>query len=147
MYKIIEITIDSNTLNRYNQYYFNLHPRAKKRPIERPIHPSINKWMILKRVVMNNLKQKWKDFIVWVIKDMGYENLKIDKCEIEYCSYLPSKRRSDTDNFVPKFINDGLVESGIIVDDDYVHLRRIILCCGYDKDNPRTEIKIKILND
>lgn len=147
MCKVIEITLDNNTLNRYNKYYFRLHPRAKKSPIERPIHPSINKWMILKRIAMNNLKQKWKDFIVWVIKDMGYENLKIEKCEIEYCSYLPSKRRSDTDNFVPKFINDGFVESGIIVDDDYTHLCRIILCCGYDKDNPRTEIKIKILDD
>lgn len=54
----------------------------------------------------------------------------------------PSKRRVDCDNTVPKFILDGFSESGFIIDDDGKHLHSLTLKTGYDKDNPRTEIKI-----
>ena len=36
------LVIDQNIINEYNKYYFKLHPRAKKKPIERPIMPSLN---------------------------------------------------------------------------------------------------------
>ena len=59
----ITLILDNDVLEKYNTYYFLKHPRAKKIPIEKPWHPSINTWMILPRVQMNALKQKWKDFI------------------------------------------------------------------------------------
>ena len=45
---------------------------------------------------------------------------------------------------LPKFILDGLSESGFIIDDDSKHLTSLTLKCGVDRDNPRTEIEIII---
>lgn len=144
MSKELKLVIDYDVLDRYNKYYFANHPRAKKQPIEKPWHESINKWMIMKRPMMNALKQKWKDFIVWFINDLGYNNMDIEKCSMEFCVYYDTNHRHDTDNTCPKFILDGLSESGFIVDDDSKHLRPLILDCDIDKERPRTEIKVTI---
>ena len=64
-----------------------------------------------------------------------------------FTTYYKTNRRHDVDNSVPKFILDGFSESGFINDDDITHLVRLLLQCAVDKDNPRTEIIIKILED
>lgn len=138
----IELTIDNNTLLEYEKYYFKLHPRAKKKPIEQPCHPSINKWMIMKRPMMNALKQKYKDFIMWFVENNGYKNLRIQECEMIFTTYFKTKIRHDVDNTVPKFILDGLAESDFIIDDDSKHLKSLTLRCEYDKENPRLEILV-----
>lgn len=91
---------------------------------------------------MNSLKQRWKDFICWLVNNQGYANLHIEKCEISQEVYYPTNRRHDIDNSVPKFILDGLAESGMIVDDDCRHITKLTMSCGVDKENPRTEIYI-----
>lgn len=139
---IIKLTLDKDVVDKYNAYYFSQHPRAKKKQIEHTIHPSINVWSIKPRIQMNALKQTWKQFIMWWIKDLGYENLGLDNVEIEYDIYHPTKRRTDPDNYSPKFIHDGFVESGFLVDDDREHLHSLTIRCHVDKDNPRTEINI-----
>ena len=68
----IKLVIDSNTLIDYERIYFKLHPKATKKPIETPYHTPMNQWMIMKRPMMNALKQRWKDFIIWFIKKQGY---------------------------------------------------------------------------
>lgn len=138
------MVIDNNTLIEYEKYYFKLHTKARKKPIEQPYHPSINKWMIMKRPMMNALKQRWKDFMMWFIEYNGYTNLHIEECEMIFVSYFKTKIRHDVDNTTPKFILDGLAESGFIIDDDSRHLTSLTLKCEYDKENPRTEIFIKI---
>ena len=145
--KTITITIDNNDLEDYEKYYFSLHPRAQKKPIKHPFHESINIWMIMKRPMMNALKQKWKDFIIWLVNERGYTNLHINKCEISQTVYYPNNRRHDTDNSVPKFILDGLVESGMIIDDDSAHVTKLTLMCAVDIERPRTELKITILDN
>ena len=77
----LKLVIDNDTLSSYERMYFKLHPKATKKPIENPYHPLMNVWMIMKRPMMNDLKQKWKDFIVWFIKEQGYANLHIERCE------------------------------------------------------------------
>lgn len=141
----LNIIIDQDVLLKYEKYYFRLHPKAKKKPIDNPYHPSINQWMIMKRPMMNALKQRWKDFIVWFINNQGYSNLHINKCEMIFTTYYKTNLRHDTDNSVPKFILDGFSESGFINDDDRTHLIKLTLQCAVDKDNPRTEIIVKIL--
>jgi len=137
------MTIDQTTLDKYNKYYFKLNPRKRKPPIEKPTHPSINKWMIMNRIVMNALKQQWKDFIVWFIEDQGLTNKNIEYCSMTFTSYFRTRIRKDCDNTVPKFILDGLSESKFIVDDDWNHLHTLILKCGWDKDRQRTEILVE----
>ena len=143
----IKLIIDTNIVDRYNQYYFSQHPKAKKIQIEHPYHPSLNIWSIKPRFQMNALKQSWKNFIIWLIKDLGYENLYLDNVSITYDIYHPTKRRTDPDNYTPKFIHDGFVESGLLVDDDREHLHSLTIRCHVDKDNPRTEIEILWKNE
>lgn len=143
MTQTIVLTLNKEVLEKYNQYYFKKYPKRKKVPIERPLHPSINVWMIMKRPAMNNLKQIWKEFCVWWIQDLGYQNLNLKEFEMTFITYMPTKRRSDPDNMSPKFILDGFSESGLILDDDGTHLKSLTLQTSYDKENPRTEILIK----
>lgn len=147
MSKTIQLIIDNSVLERYNKYYFSLHPKAHVPPIKQPRHESMNVWMIMKRPMMNALKQRWKTFIEWFVTEQGYANLHIEKCELRQVVYYPTKRRADTDNSAAKFIIDGLVQAQMIVDDDYQHITKLTLECGYDKDNPRTELYIKILDE
>ena len=140
----IKLILDNKVLERYNTYYFLEHPRAKKKPIEKPYHPSINTWCILPRIQMNALKQKWKDFVCFWMKLEKLENKKLDNFDITITVFFDTKRRHDVDNQVPKFILDGFTEAGFIVDDDEKHLHSLTLKTGYDKENPRTEIEIFI---
>lgn len=89
---------------------------------------------------------KWKDFIKYFVEEQGYSNLRITKCEINQVIYYPNNRRHDVDNSTPKFVIDGLVESGMIIDDDSNHITKLTLECGVDKVHPRTELLIKIMN-
>ena len=140
----ITLVIDNNVLDRYAETYFEQHPRAHIRPIKQPFHESINQWMILRRPMMNALKQKWKDFICWFVAEKGYSNLRIKRCEIAQKIYYATNRRHDLDNGVPKFILDGLVQSGMIDDDDSKHISKITLECEIDSENPRTVLVITI---
>lgn len=138
----ILLIFDDNTLLEYEKYYFKLHPKARKKPIEHPYHESINKWFVMKRPMMNALKQKWKDFIIWLVENQGYTNLHIEECDMIFTSFYKTNRRHDVDNSCPKFILDGLSESGFILDDDSRHLKSLTLKCDIDKNRPRTEIII-----
>jgi len=142
----IKLVIDNSTLEEYEKYYFSIHTKAKKKPIDHPYHESINVWMVMKRPMMNALKQRWKDFIVWFIDNQGYTNLHIDKCELSFATFYQTHRRHDIDNSVAKFLIDGLVESGFIIDDDSKHITKLTLECFVDADNPRTEIMVNVLN-
>lgn len=140
-YKIIS---DFTYYNEYCELYKKWHPRSTKPPIDKPWHPSINTWFILKRPAMNDLKQKWKSYIVWLVRKHGLENLQIEHCEITYRFYMPTTRRADIDNYSPKFAQDGLTEAGVIIDDDYKHVNPLHIELYYDKENPRMEIIIKV---
>ena len=97
----------------------------------------------MKRPMMNDLKQKWKEFMIWFVEDQGLTNKQIEKCTMTFISYFKTKIRKDCDNTVPKFILDGLAESGLIIDDDSLHLTSLTLQCEYDKERPRTKIYIE----
>lgn len=140
--KVIKLVLDQSVLDRYNEYYFKQHPRAKKVPIEHPYHPSINAWCILPRIQMNALKQRWKDFGTWWLTDLGYKDLKLDSFSITETVFFNTRRRHDVDNQVPKFLLDAFTEAGFIVDDDEKHLHSLTLKTEYDKENPRTEFKV-----
>ena len=46
--KKLVLILDQSVLDKYNEYYFSLHPKAKKIPIDKPRHPSINQWCIFR---------------------------------------------------------------------------------------------------
>lgn len=142
---VLHLILNQTVLDAYNEYYFKKYPRRSKAPIEHPYHESINKWFIMQRPAMNNLKQRWKEFCCWWIKELRLDNMKLEHFNMTFTTFIPTRRRIDPDNTVPKFILDGFSESGFIVDDDGAHLGALTLKTGYDKENPRTEIDIEIL--
>jgi len=139
---MITIIIDNTILEKYREYYFDIHKKARKFPIKSPIAPSLNHWMILNRIVMNSEKQKWKEFGVWLIKYYKLENKNIDKCIIEITYFFGTKHRHDSDNYTPKFLFDSFTKTNLLVDDDFEHVTELRIKGSYDKTNPRTEIKI-----
>ena len=93
---------------------------------------------------MNALKQKWKEFVKFWVKINKMDNRQLDDFDLIVTVFFNTKRRHDVDNQIPKFILDGLTETGAIVDDDEKHLHSLTLKTGYDKENPRTEFEFII---
>lgn len=137
---IIKIKFTEELLKEWTQVYFKEHPKAKNNPIKYPSHPSINEWCILKRQAMNSLKQKWKEFTIFVVKYYGLENLCIKRCKCEYIVYQPTKKVRDLDNISPKFILDGLTDCGLIKSDDYTCITKLVLSCEYRKGERGAEL-------
>lgn len=135
---VIEFT--EELLEEWTKEYMKKHPKTKKKPIDSPIHPSINVWSIMRRPMMNSLKQKWKDFGKFVVRHYGLEDLGISKCKCKYIvhkTYVKSKRRSDSDNIIPKFILDSLSAeaSGVICDDSSDVIEELTLKIEYEKNS------------
>ena len=104
-------------IDEYNAIYKKTHPKTKKPAIEKPRHPSINQWMILRRPMMNALKQRWKDFGIWWLKKLGYDGLMLDKVKVEITVFMPTRRRADIDNHCcEKFLWDAFTEAAQTID-------------------------------
>ena len=69
-------------------------------------------------------------------------NPKYKKCKIKITYFFKDKRRHDPSNY-DKMVLDGLVEANIIIDDNYEVIKEFTTIGSYDKNNPRTEIKIE----
>lgn len=143
--KKIEIIITQKDVDNYNKQYFDLHPRAKKKRIDGPYHPTLNWYMTANNLAVNNKKQNWKDFIVYILNDRDLVNTAIKKCKVEYRTFLKDRRKRDVDNITPKFIFDGLVAGNFIIADDIDHIVELVTSGGYDKANPRIELIFTIL--
>lgn len=142
--KII-LTVDKDVLNEYFKHYKKQHPRARKNPISNYYHPSINQWAIYTRMKANKIKQDYKDFIVWLVCRSGYKDYpKIEECTVDYNIYFENRIRRDNDNYTPKFIMDGITQSGLWIDDDSKHVTKLTISCKYDKKHPRSEIIISV---
>ena len=139
----IKIVIDKEVLQEYYKYYFDKYPRRKKLPILKPIPPSLNTWMIMPRHQMNNEKQIWKEFGIWLVKYNNLENKNIEKCNITIEYFFDSKRRHDSDNYTPKNLFDSFTVSGLLVDDDFSHVESLTIIGNYSQNNSRTEINIR----
>ena len=82
--------IDKELLEEYWQYWKKIHKQARNHPLAKPNtkdktkgYPfgcSINEFTnIPSRVQQNNLKQNWKDFIVWWCKRENIQRLEVRK--------------------------------------------------------------------
>ena len=145
LFYMIKIVIDKAVLERYKVFYFNKYPKRRKFPITSPVPQSINEWIYKKNYMVSKMKQDWKELVVWLIEELGYTNMKIERCRQYLTLYFDSHRRHDSDNYVPKFINDGLTASGVVVDDDFEHITYLGVEGFVDMENPRTEIVLEIL--
>lgn len=112
---------------------------------------SLNELLVIPdRFMMNGLKEKWGDLGEWIAKYYNIEEKMYSDAVIEFRIYGATKANRDLDNISAgiKFLNDGLfVKSKAFVDDNYNHINPLITVGDYDKDNPRTEIRITLIED
>lgn len=138
---VIEFT--EELLEEWTKIYFKKHPRAKKKPIDSPVHPSINKWCILPRISMNSLKHRWGEFTQYVLQQQNKEMIGINKCKVEVIIHKATKIRCDADNYCLKFCNDQFVDSGLLVDDSYKVITETTTRIVYDKGVNKMEVIFK----
>jgi Holliday junction resolvase RusA-like endonuclease len=93
----------------------------------------------------NDMKQKYKEFSIWLASYYKIANLNIDKAKMIYTFYFADHRRRDMDNLMlsPKFFQDGFVEAGVLVDDSGDILQIEFDIFHYDKNDARVEILLR----
>lgn len=132
----IEIVFDQEGLDKYLKHYFKINPRCRKVPIESPMVRSLNKIItITNRMVQNTHKQNYKLYTEFIVGEHGYSMLGISSADLHIHFTFPTKIRHDLDNYCGgcKEIMDGLSQSGMIIDDDYSHIKSLTTTASYEK--------------
>ena len=85
------------------------------------------------------MKKEWETYVLYYCRPRPKDPIKKSVVTITY--YFKDRRRRDPDNYSGKFLLDGLVKAGILIDDSFfcIDLR---LKAEIDKKNPRTEVEI-----
>lgn len=84
-------------------------------------------------------KDEWEGYVNMFCSPVPSEP--IPQAEVTITYYFPDRRRRDSDNYNGKFIMDGLVKKRVLEDDSFTNIK-VVLIGDYDKENPRTEIKV-----
>lgn len=85
---------------------------------------------------------KTKEYVAWLKKCPKLQALKLSPVELTYTFYFPNNRASDIGNR-EKVTTDYLVSQQVIPDDDFNHVKRIVLIFGgIDREKPRVEINV-----
>lgn len=143
--KSIRLIIDDGILDIYYKDYFKKYPRRKKRTIVHAVPMSLNRFIAMKRMQQNSVKQNYKEFSSWLASYYNIANLYLDKATITYIYYFKDHRRRDMDNMMltPKFFNDGFVQNRVLVDDSGDILEIKFESFHYDRLHPRIEMLIE----
>lgn len=119
----------------------------KKKPVELYSVLSLNELLPISPPKYATIKKQWGDFGKWLAKEYKLTNKQFNNGIIEYRTFNETRTTKDVDNVVAKILNDGLlVQSGMFVDDSYKFLNPYISSMEYDKEHPRLEIRISVLD-
>ena len=143
MSQLYIIRLDKEALDEYTRAYFIEYPRRKKIPIDKPIVPSLNKYLAMSKEARNYLKERWEEFVYHTVNQQGLLNLGLDKCVVSVTYVFGDKRKSDLDNRIPKMIFDGLTRAGFWIDDNRFVIDEIHFYAKYEKKNPHMIIEIE----
>lgn len=86
-------------------------------------------------------KKEWEEYVFAYCRPRPSKPIAVATVTITY--FFKKRGRRDPDNYSGKFILDGLVRCGILVDDSFDNIN-LVLRGAYDKDNPRTEIQVEV---
>tara|TARA_B110000908_G_C10266913_1_gene465083 strand:+ start:402 stop:806 length:405 start_codon:yes stop_codon:yes gene_type:complete len=116
---------------------------------KKSIYLNLNKYRNWHFHVNNQLKKLFK---IQTIEAMRQLKPMKPPYQVTYLIYYENRRRFDIDNIgavVGKFTHDALIEAGVIEDDCYTYISRIIYeFGGIDSKNPRCDVIIEeIEND
>lgn len=112
---------------------------------------SLNELLVIPdRFMMNNLKQQWSDFGLWLSDYYNITGKMYTNAVIEVVVYGATNANRDNDNTSAgvKFLNDALfVKSKAFTDDNFKVINPLVLSNDTDKNHPRTEILISLCDD
>lgn len=112
---------------------------------------SLNEVLIIPdRIQMNSTKEKWGLFGEWIALKYDLNNKLYTNSVFELRVFSKTNANKDLDNLGGgiKFLNDGMiVKSGFMKDDNFNFICPLLISAEVDKDNPRTEIRITLVDD
>ena len=122
--------------------YYTIH---KKREKNKTILVSMNEYRNLHYHVLNKLKIHYENIVI-----LKFQNQKpkepLTNYQIHYRLFYKNKQ-SDLMNIVSvidKFVNDGLIKAGVVIDDNVGLYRKVTAEVGWqDKSTPRIEVEVK----
>ena len=132
----IEIVFDQEGLDRYLKHYFKINPRCRKIPIEKPMVRRLNQMLVItNRMVQNGHKQNYKKYAEYIVTEQGYNMVGITSCDMEIHFTFPTKIRHDLDNYIGgcKEVMDAYSSCGLIIDDDFLHVKSMKATASYEK--------------
>ena len=86
-------------------------------------------------------KVRWHWLIKAALTKVSKPKEPYQKALVEITYFFKKRGRRDPDNFSGKMLLDPLVREGVLIDDSFDNVELQLKGC-FDKDNPRTEIKI-----
>lgn len=89
-------------------------------------------------------QRMWTGLAVVMFRSAG-RSLTFERAHIDVTFHHPDRRRRDSHNLVPlvvKPIVDGIVDSGLMVDDDDAHLVGPDVRAELDRQNPRLVVTV-----
>ena len=85
--------------------------------------------------------------IVFPLVPEEFWGAKLTNYELEYTLYLPNKLKRDISNvlsIVDKSACDALVECGVLEDDNYNHLKKVVYQYGGQDENGKGYVLLKV---
>lgn len=105
------------------------------------VPPSLNDWMRLPGPLQHAAMQPWFEAIREAAA--AVKAPRFGRARVEVLYWFPTDQRRDRDNFVPKFLLDGLRYAGVLEDDDFTHVELAgPWWAGVDAERPRTTIVV-----
>jgi len=81
-------------------------------------------------------------YFLWLMMCPKLDPVMIENASIYYFFYFPDKRARDMGNLI-KPINDYLVKSKVILDDNWKSVNEVtLLSRGVNRENPRVDVRI-----
>ena len=139
------LRLDREMLDLYLDLYFKEYPRRRKKPIEEPFVPSLNKYLVMNKDARNELKQHWQDFVYVAAKEQGLLNLQLKRCRVKITYVFGNLRRNDIDNRCPKMVFDGLTFCQTWIDDNRFVIPELHFYAKYEKGNQHMIVEIEAL--
>ena len=96
----------------------------------------------------NSMKARNEKAVLWAIREARLKPVQKYPVELQIDWYEPDRRR-DVDNiqFAVKFIQDALVEAGILEKDSQKYVSKLSHEVKVDRKNPRIEVTIKEMKE
>ena len=96
------------------------------------------------RMMKARATRKYKRLTREAVEDAKIESMPWWRCTVDAKFFYKTKRRRDQDNAMGslKAAYDGIVDAGLVADDDYEHMKRLYVDFEIDKKHPRVELTI-----